>query len=113
MADEQVHAPPADAPAATGRSQEAQAAQEAGHGYAAAAVAEHGAPAPAIAPNEHGLAHVPVVLQPPTASDEAMAVLEPPIKRWRYLLLALLVLVLLGVLVIAGPLNIHIQVAIR
>jgi hypothetical protein len=42
-----------------------------------------------------------------------MAVLEPPIKRWRYLLLALLVLALLGVLVIAGPLNFDVRLAIR
>ncbi len=107
MADEQMHAAPAETPAATGLP------QEAGHSHAAAAVTEHGAAAKAAAHEEHGHAHVPVVLQPPTASDEAMAVLEPPIKRWRYLLLALLVLALLGVLVIAGPLNINVQVAIR
>lgn len=110
MADEQMHLAPAEAPAPAGLP------QGAGPGHAAAAaaaVAEHGAPAPAAAHDEHGHAHVPVVLQPPTASDEAMAVLEPPIKRWRYLLLALLVLALLGVLAVAGPLNINVQVAVR
>lgn len=110
MADEQVHAAPGESSVTTGLPQEVQVG---GQGHAATAVAEHGAPAPAAAHEEHGHAHVPVVLQPPTASDEAMAVLEPPIKQWRYLLLALLVLVLLGVLVSAGPLNIHVQVAIR
>jgi hypothetical protein len=106
MADEYIHAAShKTAPAATGH-------QPAGQSHAGATVAEHGAPA-AAAHEEHGHGHVPVVLQPPTPSDEAMAVLEPPIKRWRYLLLALLVLALLGVLVIAGPLNFDVRLALR
>jgi hypothetical protein len=80
-------------------------------GETPASVAEHAA---GDAAEAHGQHHaVPVMLQPPTASDQAMVALEPIITRWRYILLVLLVLVLLAALIATGPLAIDIRFGMR